>query len=277
VPATELEQFQQWWPSGHVNQKRNDAVEMLRLMRACLAENLPPKRVSYSFEYTSMWETARRLAGDLFNAGAEHDILELEWLLNELRLKGTSYDRNKLLAVERYLAIRESYRLGVHVTEHVRDQTASLFREDRNLTDDKHLSRWKQENRLSDSEFDSLISDEARLRWFHRRARYLSFCYLAEQLRVSGDYAHLSRRALTKQHVLESFGLTNPSLSDTGLTDSELMQWYFEKVLYRSVPQNIRKYSQELDFANPDAFHRAVIKEYLFRQLSTNAQRKESA
>jgi hypothetical protein len=65
IPETELARFRKWLPEGRVNQKREDALTMLRLMRRRIAEGLDPKAVSYSFQDTVMWESASREAAAL--------------------------------------------------------------------------------------------------------------------------------------------------------------------------------------------------------------------
>lgn len=62
IAATELAGFQQWLPTGRVNQKRTDALSMLRCMRESLTNGLAPQKVAYSFQHTLMWETARQRA-----------------------------------------------------------------------------------------------------------------------------------------------------------------------------------------------------------------------
>jgi hypothetical protein len=64
IPEIELARFRQWLPEGRVNQKREDALTMLRLMGRRLAEGLDPKAVSYSFQHTVMWESASREAAN---------------------------------------------------------------------------------------------------------------------------------------------------------------------------------------------------------------------
>ena len=90
---------------------------MLRAMHSRLANGLKLKQVSYSFEYTVMWESAWKHSGKLRVASnAEPIVVGLDALLDELRLKGTEYDRYRQLARERFLAIRETDRLGVRVS-----------------------------------------------------------------------------------------------------------------------------------------------------------------
>lgn len=62
LPSTEISSLLEWLPQGKVNQKREDAVAMLRVMRRRLSEGLPPKEVRFSFEHTTIWEAASRRA-----------------------------------------------------------------------------------------------------------------------------------------------------------------------------------------------------------------------
>jgi hypothetical protein len=59
LPRVELEALRRWLPRGQVNQKRDDAVAMLREMRQALA-GPPPKRVTFRLARSANWEAARR-------------------------------------------------------------------------------------------------------------------------------------------------------------------------------------------------------------------------
>ena len=123
------------------------------------------------------------------------------------------------------------------------------------------------DNGLSQSEFDALMFDEARLRWLHQRAQYISITCLPEQLRLSGDYPRLLARASVKERLLEAFDLKNPTLTDANLTEEQLMHWYFDEILGRPVPGDPDTYARNLGFASPDAFRRALLKEFLYRRF----------
>lgn len=268
LPEAELARFRQWLPEGRVNQKREDALAMLRLIHRRLAEGLDPKTVSYSFQHTSMWETAWRQSGELrFDSNAEPRVVVIESLLDELRLEGRQYKRHSLLALERFLAIRDANRLGMVVTNRCRNEVELAFRQERDLVDDAQLERWMNENGLSHSEFNALMTDEARLRWFHDRTRFVSVSCLPEQLRISGDYPRLVTRAMRKDRLLESCGLRNPCLENANLTGNQLLRWYFEELLRRPVPDDPNSYARNLGFASSDAFRRALLKEYLYRRF----------
>lgn len=62
VVRDELDQFATWLPAGRVDQKREDALALLRLLRQRLKAGVVPKEVRYHFEHTTLWERAVREA-----------------------------------------------------------------------------------------------------------------------------------------------------------------------------------------------------------------------
>ena len=89
LPASELSAFHDWLPSGRVDQKREDALAMLRTIRARLATGLGPKEVRFTFEHTIYWDAAVHLAGladpdDPVGRG----MVSTDALLDEARLEG---------------------------------------------------------------------------------------------------------------------------------------------------------------------------------------------
>ena len=62
LPGEELHAFQQWLPNGRVDQKREDALLMLRTMRVQLRADASRHPAQFHFEHTTLWERAARLA-----------------------------------------------------------------------------------------------------------------------------------------------------------------------------------------------------------------------
>ena len=58
--SLELDCLQNWLSTGSVDQKRLDAVAMLRVMRERLDAGIQPKRVDYVLEQTKYWNAAMR-------------------------------------------------------------------------------------------------------------------------------------------------------------------------------------------------------------------------
>lgn len=269
LPEDQLARLRDWLPEGRVNQKREDALAMLRLIGGRLAEGVEPKRVSFSFEHTAMWESVLRQDRDLrTDQQADSNGVPLESLLDELRLKGDQYHHALLLALERFFAIREADRQGLNITEESRGEAEMAFRRERDFHEAAQVEQWMKENGLDPNAFDSLMGDEARVNMVHERVRLVSGSCLPDQLRLSGDYPQLLARAAKKERLLESFGFKNLCLENAEVTEEELLRWYFEHVLERPVPVETSTCSQSLGFGNSHSFRRALLREYVYRRFA---------
>jgi len=56
LPVAELRALADWLPGRHVDQKHDDALSLLRVLRERLAAGIEAKRVDFSFEWTSFWD-----------------------------------------------------------------------------------------------------------------------------------------------------------------------------------------------------------------------------
>jgi hypothetical protein len=61
LPDAELSALARWLPANKVDQKRQDALAMLRRIEAFFAGDPAPKSVSYRFQHTDMWESATKM------------------------------------------------------------------------------------------------------------------------------------------------------------------------------------------------------------------------
>ena len=265
VPEAELRAFREWLPRGEVNQKRTDALAMLRSMRQRLADNPEPKSVIYSFEYTAMWDHARQYAGWLaLDRDSAPDMVVLDRLLDELRLEGEAYVRARQGALLRFLALEEAWRMDMAVTPETLDATTDAFCRERGLLEPAHVERWREEQHVDRDQFTRLMEDETRLRVFNVLANRKVTGHLADHLRATGEYGRLLTRARDKQRFLESSGFHNPDLADSGLTEDQLLLWYFETRLGRPFVPDVKDYAQRIGFEDEDAFRRAILREFLY-------------
>jgi hypothetical protein len=60
LPAADLAALRGWLAHSQVDQKRADALAMLRLIRERLAGGLEPKRVRFHFEHTEFWDQVQQ-------------------------------------------------------------------------------------------------------------------------------------------------------------------------------------------------------------------------
>jgi hypothetical protein len=258
----ELSALREWLPAGQVNQKRDDAIAMLRVIRDRLSDGLEPKRVSFSFEHTWFWEQAK-VAADAAQHGPEGDRLELEQILDEIRLEG--WYRHALEGARgRSLAVEEARRRGMQVRAAMLQESADTFRREHGLLDPEDTRRWLQENDLSGDQVRRFMEEEALLRWTRRVTSHQTTARLPDHLRSTGEYARLLARARHKQQTLEDAGLLQATLTDVGLTEEELFSWYFEERLGQPAEDNAALYALRAGFADVDTFRCAVLREYCY-------------
>ena len=58
LPGAALSAFTDWLPEGHIDQKRRDAETMIEAIRAHLAADTPPLKVSWQLAETATWRAA---------------------------------------------------------------------------------------------------------------------------------------------------------------------------------------------------------------------------
>lgn len=272
VPASELAALEAWLPEGRVEQKRQDALAMLRAIRAALAQDPGPKRVRYHLEYTNVWDHARRWAGVLDVAADSSEPMLTERVLDELRLDPEAYAREWPRAVLRYLALDMAERRGVSGGRWSRPADGlEALRAALGLSDEEAVRFWLTERAIDAGEAERLIRDEARLRQIDLLIEREVASHLMDHLRLSGEYPRLAARVRAKRRALQTAGWDNSGLSDIGLTEAELLTWYFVHHLGKSIPQDIAEHAERLGFRDRASFLRALVSEYCYRKRTESS------
>ncbi|HEY8798026.1 MAG TPA: TfuA-like protein [Candidatus Dormibacteraeota bacterium] len=267
LPPVEVSALLEWLPGHRFSQKRADALAMLETIRQRVESGFEPKQVKYSFESSSMWEQAWRLAGEQYASPAGGTAtIDLDMVLDELRLEGERYLHAEEAAILRCLSIKQSYVQGLPEAATRVSRTAPGFWGRLGIADADARDEWMRVNNLDAHQLTALLEDEARVQWIRTLAGFEAAAYLFDHLRVTGDFPRLMGRAATKRSLLESSGLSDPTLADAGLDWDRLLRWYFEERLGRGVPADVDRYSKDLGFEGKDAFQASVVREYCFLQ-----------
>jgi SAM-dependent methyltransferase len=266
VEAEALERIRGWIPGGRVDCKRDDALQLLRRMRAHAERGSPRVQVAFHFERTEWWDHARRTAGELQpDASSQLHDVDSERILDEARLTG------------RYAAVRRDAVLGALAQEEARrahmapsaDQLREVEAElaaKHGLEGPKELEAWRVRNGLSEHQFKDFVADQATARWVQLAFRDEIVRRTADCLRVSGDYPRLLLRARTKQRALEEAGLAHAGLERVGLSASELIVRYACGRLGLPAQLQPDRLAREAGFASGDALERALVREHLYEQ-----------
>lgn len=271
LPASELAALERWLPENRVQRKREDALEMLRVMRRRMAETPGPFEPRFTFQHTEVWEELRRQSRRRpLGPGGGGETYRTESALDELRLDPDAYRLERERAVSRALALElADARQGDLGPETRRDALASFWQA-RRLEEPERRAAWLAERGLSERKLGRLLGDEARIRPIRRMAEAQVERSLEERLLLADRFSALESRALVKHRCLVARGLSRPSLADAGLDEGELWRWWFEERLGRAVPEDLGAYARELDLRNESALRRLVLRELLYERLSAS-------
>lgn len=270
VSASQLKALEAWLPTGSVDQKKADALTLLRTMRERLEVGLSPKTVSFPFQHTDAWEEARRRAGRLpLHAGARPlEGVAPEALLDELRLRG-ALGSVRRASMARALAVEEARRLRREPGEEELRSTAEALRRERGLAPDS-FERWQEEQQVDD--LGRLLRDESHVRWVETLLEPDVLRHLADHLRLTGEYSDLLERARDKERVLAAAGLAVPRLEDAGITEDSLWRWYFEERQGRLVPDSLARAARDGGFPDVDSMRRAALRELCYVLAKADAR-----
>ncbi len=265
VSAAELDKLRAWLPAGRVDQKRLDAIEMLRTMRRQLESGRPPKQVHYSFQHTDAWEQVRRqvLGRTLANtAGA--DTFQDDAVLEELRLEGPQYLRMREDALLHCLAVEVDPTPRGQGDDSLLPRALEAFRIRHGLLNAGDVEPWLEREGMDVDSLERLLRDEIKA----SRAREVFATEvesaLVDRLRMHGEYSRLAARARDKQTRLAERGEANPGLEAVGIAEQALWRWYFEEHLGIGETPSVAEYAERLGYPNRMPFLRAVLREWCY-------------
>jgi len=249
VPAETLDRLAEWLPEGKVDQKRDDALAMIKCMDGLDRDGKQVSTPSFRFEMTELFHDvliAAPPARRLETSEREHH----EAVVNELRLDEPCYVRAKLEVLVGMIMLHGQSLLQTRSDNaslpgeevQVRER-ADQFRQANGLWDRESLDEWLSENDLGIAEFESLLRNDTRI-----NAVVMSpdrpdvVAALIGHLKLKGLYSSLSGRARKKQDLLES-------LPHQPVQPHSLLHWYFVERSGKAVPANLTVYARGLGLA----------------------------
>lgn len=270
VPARELAALEAWLPGGQLDQKREDARALLRLVGEELAAGLEPKRVRYTLEHTEWWDYVQRNAGALTIASGRGESLELEALLEELRLRPDVFASLREAALARELACASAGAAGERIGARELEAIAGERCRALGLESSAALEAWLAHNHLDFAGFMRLMEEHALLQRTRHRLHRRVIERLPDELRLTDAYAVTLARALDKRRRLESHGQLHPGLEDIDLTLEELLDGYFGGlgVARPEDHEALEEFAAAAGFDDGDALVRALLRERCYQRLT---------
>jgi hypothetical protein len=272
VPAGEIDAFDAWVPAGRVEQKKQDALALLRTLREWRDRDPSPQTVTWHFEHTDVWDQVSRRSGRQL-ASANPQSLPDDLLMEELRLEKDAYASAITGAFARALALAEADHHGVVVDAPLFRSTIEAFRREHELLDSPSVLRWMEAQQLDRAGFQALMAQESRVRWVRTMFEPDITRQLVEQLRVSGVFGRLADRAREKRRVLSDLGVADAAVGDAPLDAAALLRWFFVERRGEAPPADVTLAAWRLGYRDADTFLQALLREYYFVMgLSTDAR-----
>ncbi|WP_437543447.1 TfuA-like protein [Sorangium sp. So ce367] len=265
----ELSALRSFLRERQIDQKRADALAMLRVIKERLAAGLTPKQVRYHFEATIFWDSLRQAAAPLGDPLADPD--DGSWtqsaLLDEARLHPVAYTLARKGALTRLLSRALSDEQAPRPPGEEVDEAILSFRRARGLLNAEAMEGWLRANGLRAEEFARLMESETQVVGVQRWAAPHISAHLVDQLRLDDLYVGLWTRARDKQRSLEEAGLADPDLATAPLSREGLLRWYVERRGEGLAPRDLSEAALQAGFRDEPMFLRALLREYHYVRL----------
>lgn len=253
----------EWLKTTHVSQKREDASELLNVLRENQALYRKPFAAPFRFQYTTLWhDFTVKAANPLKSTDALGARVDFQDILDELRLQGSA-EAMISDAAFRFMAADECERLSVKIGEEELSRCVDRFRRERGLVEATKFKAWMQDNELLDrGGLLAFLLGQAKLYISTDRNVTSAQAHLLDALRSAGLFSAAVQRAKAKRGLLGD--------DSRGFDDDEeraALDWYSNTC--EAGRQRLRGRSDSFaGFDSREDFTRAVVREYRFNQIN---------
>ncbi len=266
LPEDELTRLREWLVSNNINQKRIDALELLRQLKAGVEKGFVKKVVNYVFRHTIYWDDVVATAGSIHVDELGHrEMVSTRALLEEVRLDAKRNREILTNATLWTLALRENR--TVAPTQPLDTQDAvDRYRAINGLRDEQTFQRWLDLNHLTLSQLEDLLVQERIVERTIKQKRIEVLDRLPDGLKLDRSYERYAGRARHKTTVLSAHGLDRPSLNGARINASQLAAWYFAQA-EENRPADMVSYVAQVGFTSIDDWQNAVLREWHYQRL----------
>ncbi len=227
------------------NLKREDAIEVLELIKKDMAKGLTSFFPEFRLECSTFWEkltdtmstvSPGTIDGDISNEViAQHAVLA--------RAGGRSIVRNALLQL---LVTVEAKRMGLEAREEeVLERINFFFREHGLITSDQIVA-WLKCNALTEETFKELMKIDVLRAHILDRHRHRLSSFIVKELQLLGCLNETIDEVRNKHQTLAKLGIPNPGPEDLGTSFDEIIKWYTKR--YGLIGKSLQVHACELGF-----------------------------
>ncbi len=262
VQCEDMAALRAWLPAGSIDQKRQDARELITAMVHLLDGDPAPMQPDFAFEWTEMWANAVWLderPGTPGGVGGDFD----ERVLDELRLLGARYFELQERALLR--AFAEGEISPSDTPPDCKDilMRINVFRRANGLVRRSDLEAWVAAAGSDMAAFERMMAEDAAIRMAAQNNAVRLATRIADQLRLCGAYARLAARARDKAERLKGRKSSN---SPRQL----LLERHFQR-LDCDLPDDIDVHAAELGLPSTGEFYRLLQNEDIYLKMMDEA------
>jgi hypothetical protein len=258
VGESSLADLNEWLPTGRVDQKRLDGLEMLRRMRD--DADVPHAGVDFAFSHTDAWESlwldvAGRGPACLGTAGGLEDVVAEELLLRGEF--GDAYVNALFRAAAQGLSERNSVRISGPAIEATIDE----FRRERGLTHALDFERWLDAQGLHGVERSRFFEREAVVHASITSLQPGIGVAITEHLRSLGRLDAVIASAQRRRAIWKQQGLVEVGVADVHADPTDVWGAFFSRIGVE-VPNDLEGYARA-QRVSLDCLHEIALRSFL--------------
>lgn len=189
------EKLQAWLSNHKVDQKRNDALQMLKAIKEKKISDSTRPDMPFTFQWTSVWDVAVRehqQSRTLSTSLSEDDLKVLE----QLQLAPELYMRYSDRALLSWMC---KHRVESHVDDQMLKLALNDFRADNKLDSRSQLVDYMDKSDLTESSLIKLLTDASRVNHVRQAADNIQ-ADIVDQLKLDGQYVSLLELAVAGEN-----------------------------------------------------------------------------
>jgi hypothetical protein len=267
VPPENMAALRAWLPAGSIDQKRQDARELIVALAHLLERDPAPMQPDFAFEWTEMWANAAWLDERPGTRSTDGERAFDGRVLDELRLFGPLYFDLQERALLHAFAEGEISPPDTPPDRKDVLKRVDAFRRAHGFARRADLETWMAAAGTDMAGFERMMAEEATIRMAAQNNAAHLATRIADQLRLSGEYGRLAARARDKAKRLKGRKSSSSPLQF-------LIEQHFQR-LECDVPGDIANHAVELGLPSTDEFYRLLRNEDVYWRMLEEADDKE--
>jgi hypothetical protein len=263
LAQSEIAALRDWLPRGRVDQKRADAMTMLRHIADLDRRGLHANRVQFCLAETDGWTA---LHAEIEGGRGRRSDRPVRAALEEELLARGELGETLAAATLRLLCEYRLREARAEMNARAVEAWIEDFRRDRELTGEASFDAWLEEAGLEATELEEFFRHEAAVRATRAELRGVMGAPVEEELRSGGRLRELESAGQNKEAILQHRGMSSPTIEDAGLSEDELWAWFFGAHLRIAVPRSVAAYAAR-EGSTVDQLRTAALREYVFGRL----------